>query len=286
MLQTALNLHWNLNKDDCILKKAGITSGFFLSLIPQHRFITFVKKGMKPSLLLLSCLLSLSLTAQTYRTVRGQLKDSITREPIVMASVKNNVSGVTVMTNSKGLFSLPVAPGQLLSFAAVGYHFDTVFYTGTWLLKDTLQLELSSLVVTSLGNVTVSARGLSLLSRYQLDSIQRHNDFFQAAGAAPLPTLSKANSGAGIALNIDRFSKREKRKRNAISFFNENEMEAYINYRYTPELVMKYTGFKDEKLEEFMGKSRPSWEWLRKHPTEVDMSYYINEQLKKYPPAK
>jgi hypothetical protein len=35
-----------------------------------------------------------------------------------------------------------------------------------------------------------------------------------------------------------------------------------------------------------MGKSRPSWEWLRKHPTEVDMSYYINEQLKKYPPAK
>lgn len=238
---------------------------------------------MRTFLLLLCCLLSLSLTAQTYRTVRGQLKDSATREPIVMASVKNNVSGVTVMTNSKGIFSLPVAPGQLISFAAVGYHFDTVFYTGTWLLKDTLQLELSSLVMTSLGNVTVSARGLS---RYQLDSIQRHKDFFQAMGASPLPTLSQANSGAGIALNIDRFSKREKRKRNAISFFNDNEMEAYINYRYTPELVMKYTGLKDEKLEVFMGKSRPSWEWLRKHPTETDMAYYINEQLKKYPPAK
>jgi hypothetical protein len=231
----------------------------------------------------LSLFLVLSLSAQPYRTVRGQLLDSATREPIAMASVKNNASGATVMTNSKGFFTLPVAAGQLLSFAAVGYHFDTIYYTGTLLLKDTLQLELSALVVTSLGNVTVSARGYS---RYQLDSMQRSQDFFQSMGRSPLPTLSQANSGAGIALNIDRFSKREKRKRNAIRFFNENEKEAYINYRYTPELVSKYTGLKDEKLEEFMGKSRPSWEWLRQHTSEIDMAYHINEQLKKYPPAK
>lgn len=237
------------------------------------------------SLLLIwgTLLMAISLSAQPYRTVRGQLTDSATREPIVLASVKNTVSGVTVMTNSKGYFSLPVAAGQLLSFAAVGYHFDTVYYTGTLLLQDTLQLQLSALVVTSLGNVTVTARGWS---KYQLDSMQRQQDFFQAMGRSPLPTLSQANSGAGIALNIDRFSKREKRKRNAIRFFDDNEKEAYINYRYTPELVAKYTGLKDEKLQEFMGKSRPSWEWLRKHPSETDMAYYINEQLKNHPPAK
>lgn len=237
------------------------------------------------SLLLIwgTLLMAISLSAQPYRTVWGQLTDSATREPIVLASVKNTVSGVTVMTNSKGYFSLPVAAGQLLSFAAVGYHFDTVYYTGTLLLQDTLQLQLSALVVTSLGNVTVTARGWS---KYQLDSMQRQQDFFQAMGRSPLPTLSQSNSGAGIALNIDRFSKREKRKRNAIRFFDDNEKEAYINYRYTPELVAKYTGLKDEKLQEFMGKSRPSWEWLRKHPSETDMAYYINEQLKKYPPAK
>ncbi|MFM7357760.1 MAG: hypothetical protein ACKO1T_04210 [Sediminibacterium sp.] len=237
------------------------------------------------SLLLIwgTLLMTISLSAQPYRTVRGHLTDSATREPIVLASVKNTVSGVTVMTNSKGYFSLPVAAGQLLSFAAVGYHFDTVYYTGTLLLQDTLQLQLSALVVTSLGNVTVTAGGWS---KYQLDSMQRLQDFFQAKGRSPLPTLSQANSGAGIALNIDRFSKREKRKRNAIRFFDDNEKEAYINYRYTPELVAKYTGLKDEKLQEFMGKSRPSWEWLRKHPSETDMAYYINEQLKKNPPAK
>lgn len=239
---------------------------------------------MKSLLLIWGTLfMAISLSAQPYRTVRGQLTDSATREPIVLASVKNTVSGVTVMTNSKGYFSLPVAAGQLLSFAAVGYHFDTVYYTGTLLLQDTLQLQLSALVVTSLGNVTVTARGWS---KYQLDSMQRQQDFFKAMGRSPLPTLSQANSGAGIALNIDRFSKREKRKRNAIRFFDDNEKEAYINYRYTPELVAKYTGLKDEKLQEFMGKSRPSWEWLRKHPSETDMAYYINEQLKNHPPAK
>jgi hypothetical protein len=236
--------------------------------------------------LLLCCLsifMVLTISAQPYRTIKGHLTDSATREPIALASVKNNTSGVTVMTNSKGYFSLPIAAGQLLSFAAVGYHFDTVYYTGTLLLKDTLELQLSALVISSLGNVTVSSRGWS---RYQIDSLQRQQDFFQAMGRSPLPTLSQSNSGAGIALNIDRFSKREKRKRNAIRFFDDYEKEAYINYRYTPEMVTKYTGLKDEKLQEFMGKSRPSWEWLRKHPSETDMAYYINEQLKKYPPSK
>lgn len=231
----------------------------------------------------LSLLLVVTLQAQPYRTVRGKLVDSATREPIAMASVKNNATGATVMTNSKGFFSVPVAAGQLISFAAVGYHFDTVYYTGTLLLKDTLQLELSALVVTSLGNVTVATRGYS---RYQLDSMQRSQDFFQSMGTSPIPPFSQANFGAGVALNLDRFSKREKKKRNAIRFFYDNEKEAYINYRYTPELVSKYTGLKDEKLEEFMGKSRPSWEWLRQHPGETDMAYYINEQLKKYPPTK
>jgi hypothetical protein len=30
-----------------------------------------------------------------------------------------------------------------------------------------------------------------------------------------------------------------------------------------------------------MQESRPSYEWLRKHKTEEDIKYYINDQLKK-----
>ncbi len=233
---------------------------------------------MKGWLFLFACLFSVSAFAQPSRLMYGYLKDSATGEPIVMASVKNNQSKQTVMTNAKGRFSINLSPNQLISFAAVGYHFDTVYYRGTYLLQDTLQLTLTSLV-TSLGNVTVTSKGMS---RYQMDSLQRHTDFFQSIGSTPIPTVSQANYGAGIALNIDRFSKHEKSKRKAIQYFNDNEEDAYINYRYTAELVNKYTGFKDEKLMEFMSKSRPSWEWLRKHTNEEDLAYYINDQLKKF----
>lgn len=237
---------------------------------------------MKGIVFALALLCISSLYAQPTRVIWGYLKDSATGEAIVMASVKNNQSKQTVMTNSKGRFSLAVSPNQLLSFSAVGYHFDTIYYSSTYLLQDTLQLHLASLV-TSLGNVTVTTRGMS---RYQLDSIQRHQDFFQSMGSSPLPTISPANYGAGVALNIDRFSKREKRKRKAIDYFTESEQEAYINYRYTAELVAKYTGLKEDTLLVFMGKSRPSWEWLRKHPNEEDLAYFINDQLKKFPPEK
>jgi hypothetical protein len=237
---------------------------------------------MKGLVLSFALLCSCSLYAQTNRVIGGYLKDSATGEPIIMASVKNNQSKQTVITNSKGFFTLTVSPNQLISFSAVGYHFDTIYYSNHYLLQDTLQLHLS-LLVTSLTNVTVTAKGMS---RYQLDSLQRHKDFFQAMGSSPLPTVSGANYGAGVALNLDRFSKREKSKRKAIDYFTESEQEAYINYRYTPELVTRYSGLKEDKLIAFMGKSRPSWEWLRKHPKEEDLTYYINEQLKKYPPIK
>ena len=233
---------------------------------------------MKSWFFLLACLFSITAFAQPSRVIYGYLKDSATGEPIVMASVKNNQSKQTVITNAKGRFSITLSPNQLISFAAVGYHFDTVYYRGTYLLQDTLQLTLTSLV-TSLGNVTVTSKGMS---RYQADSIQRHADFFQSIGSSPIPTVSQANYGAGIALNIDRFSKHEKSKRKAIQFFNDNEQEAYIDYRYTAELVNKYTGFKEEKLIEFMNSSRPSWEWLRKHTNEEDLAYYINDQLKQF----
>lgn len=237
---------------------------------------------MKGCFILFACLFTIHVFAQPSKLIYGYLKDSTTGEPIAMASVKNNQSKQTVMTNTKGRFSITISPNQLISFAAVGYHFDTIYYKGTYLLQDTLQLYLSSLL-TSLGNVTVTTKGMS---RYQMDSMQRHADFFKSIGSAPLPTLSQANYGAGIALNIDRFSKHEKSKRKAIQYFTDNEEEAYINYRYTAELVNKYTGLKDEKLTEFMSKSRPGWEWLRKHPKEEDLAYYINDQLKKFPPEK
>lgn len=214
--------------------------------------------------------------AQKRKMVHGYLKDSVTNAPIKLASVRNINTNTTIMTNGSGRFAIEAAENHILSFAAVGYYFDTVLYNTIYTSQDTLYAFLVPLG-RDLGNVTVTSKGMS---RYQLDSIERRKDFLQDIANYTIPTVSQANAGAGIALNLDRFSRHEKNKRKAMRFYETNEKEAYINYRFNTALVQSLTGFKDDKLHMFIQRSRPSYEWLRKHNTEEDIRYYINDQLK------
>lgn len=227
-------------------------------------------------LIVIAMVLVLTVTAQKRKLVYGYLKDSVTNIAIPLASVRNINTNTTVMTNSSGRFAIEASENHILSFAAVGYFFDTLQYNNTYTLQDTLHAFLNPLA-RDLGNVTVSARGMS---QYQLDSIERRNDFLQDIANYTIPTVSQANSGTGIALNLDRFSRHEKNKRRAMQFYETNEKEAYINYRFNTSLVQSLTGFKDDKLHLFIQRHRPSFEWLRKHGAEEDIRYYINEQLK------
>ncbi len=228
--------------------------------------------------LLLVLLFSVAVQAQKKNIVVGVLTDSSTKEPVVLASVSNLDTKKTVMTNSRGIFKIELNNDQVLSFAAVGYYFDTVNFHQKLLKNDTLFLELEPLV-RSLGNVTVTARGMNA---YQLDSIERRTDFMEDMVNYKIPPVSGSNSGAGIALNIDHFSRKEKNKRKAMAFFETNEREAYINYRFPPALVTKYSGLKDEALHMFMQLYRPSYTWLRANKTEEDIKYYINDKLKEF----
>ncbi len=227
-------------------------------------------------ILVLLVIIQTGFSQKNTKIVWGYLKDSSTQEPIILASVTNLNTQKTVMTSAVGRFALLVGAGDVLSFAAVGYHFDTLHYEGPMLLRDTLALILSPLTY-SLGNVTVTAKGMS---RYQLDSMERRKDFLQDIVNYTIPTVSQANSGAGIALNIVRFSKREKRKRKAFAFFEANEKEAYINYRFPSSLVTQYSTLKGDNLQQFMQQYRPTANWLRMHITEEDIKYYINDKLK------
>ena len=242
------------------------------------RKLTFAQRtDMKAVILFLIILLSTVTYAQKKNTtVWGYLRDSITHEPIILASVTNLNMGKTVMTSATGRFTIELTVNQVLSFAAVGYHFDTIHYNRQYLLQDTLALILSPLTF-NLGNVTVTAKGMS---RYQFDSIERRKYFLQDIVNYTIPTISQANSGAGIALNLDHFSRHEKNKRKAFAFFESNEKEAYINYRFASALVTKYSGLRNDDLQQFMQQYRPSVEWLRVHKTEEDIKYYINEKLK------
>jgi 3-methyladenine DNA glycosylase AlkD len=115
-----------------------------------------------------------------------------------------------------------------------------------------------------------------------MDSIERRNDLLHDMVSYKKPTFALSNTGAGLGISIDRFSKHEKSKRRALDFFEAQEREEYINYRYSAQLVAESTGFKDETLRKFIQQSRPSYDWLRDNTTAEDIRYYINDQLKKF----
>lgn len=213
--------------------------------------------------------------AQTI-TLSGWLKDSITHFPIRNGTMLNEKTRAVFQTDANGLFTLKLAPGDLVLAAARGYHSDTLRYS--FLSTDTLTLFLSP-TGDILPNVTVSSR----YNKYQLDSIDRRSTFDLMRGNA-LSTISKQrHEGFGIVLNLDRFTKRKYQdKRNQEKSFESTERIAYINYRYSPTMVAYYTGFKGDTLRQFLYENTPSYQWLRQHTTNEEVIYYMNERLKMF----
>jgi hypothetical protein len=216
--------------------------------------------------------------AQTKKTIQGNVSDGNSGLPIRSASIRNTLTGATVVSHSEGRFSLPVSKGNILAFSATGYYTDTLTVTDSVLALDKLIIGLRVLPAT-LPDVTITGR----FSPYQLDSMERRRNFLALVGEREVPTVSRANDlGFGVGINLDRFSKKEKNRRAARSLFEVTEEEAYINYRWNDSVVNRYTRFTGDELTNFMQTFRPTWEWLRQHTRNDDMLFYINRSRKKY----
>lgn len=231
-------------------------------------------KNISLSILLL--LIGLIGLAQEKRMV-GVITDSFYKTKVSYASITNINGGKTVISDENGIFRLNIEEGNLISIASINHYTDTIYLTSTIIKKDTAYFFLKP-ISKNLKDVTV----VSNVNRYQYDSASRRRLFLQDVGGNKIPLVSNANSGAGVGISLDRFSKREKNKRKAYEIFDMLEKEHYINYRFSFQTVIKYTGLTGEKLIEFMTKYRPNYNWLRKNLTEEDIKYYINDKLKEY----
>ena len=209
------------------------------------------------------------------RMVYGYVLDSATYSPVNNAHITNTNSNKNAEVSKPGIFSLYMAPNDLIFFSANGYHFRAVRYN--MMLQDTIIIYLAPLA-HELAAVTVTAKGYT---QYQQDSIKRRNEFLSDIGNKR-PSVSNANAGAGIGLNLDYFSAKEKNKRKGIKLLEEYEKEAYINYRFSPETVMAYTNFTGDTLKQFRYLYTPTYEWLRTHTYEEAILYYINDKVKSF----
>jgi hypothetical protein len=226
-------------------------------------------------LLLLSGLgITVSSYAQRKIMIHGYVLDSVRYSPINNVTVLNTNTNHSVKTNSKGIFTITVGLNDVLYITADGYHFDTIRYH--MMMRDTLYIYLA-LLPHVLPGVTVTAKGYT---QYQLDSIKRNDDFRAAMGNPPKAVADNANSGAGVGISLDYFSKREKDKRKAYKNYTAHEEEMYVRSRFSPEIVQSYTGLTGEALQHFMTLYTPDYEWLRAHTSDEDILYYLNDKLK------
>jgi hypothetical protein len=205
--------------------------------------------------------------------LHGFIKDSSTAFPVGYATVTNSNSKKTATADGSGFFSILAAPNDVLYIQAKGYRYDTLQYA--FLFADSITIFLSP-AETFLPNVTITSKQ----NQYQIDSIERRTTFEQMRGD-PLNTVAKQHEGFGLTINLDRlFKKKYSNKKRQEKMFEKSEEMAYINYRFSPRLVAYYTGLKAEALREFMYRYTPSAQWLRHHPTNTEVVYYINEKLK------
>ena len=210
------------------------------------------------------------------RWISGYLKDSITHFPISGGTISNPATRNKVQTDINGFFRIRVQPNEVLYALAQSYKYDTLRYT--ILFGDTLTIYLEP-AGNILANVTVQAR----YTRYQIDSMERRATFDQMRGQKLGTVSSDRSLGFGIALNLDRFTKKKYRnQKREEAFFEKTEQIAYINYRFSPQLVASYTGLKGEELRRFMYLYTPDYQWLRQHPSNDDIIYYLNDKLKQF----
>lgn len=209
-------------------------------------------------------------------TLNGYLRDSTNHSPIIGGTVMNATTGKSVKTNELGFFRLPVTYNDRLYAVATAYHFDTLTYSPLFVDTVTIYLSPSGAM---LPGVTVTSQ----FSKYQLDSMQRKAAFDAARGPEMHTVANPTSSAFGMNINLDRFFKKKyKNQRRQEHTFGKTEEALYVHSRFSPEMVSSYTGLTGEELRVFLLRYTPSYIWLREHPTDAEIMYYLNDKLKEF----
>ncbi len=202
-------------------------------------------------------------------TVTGTVLDE---NKLVMpgASVFNKNTGKRNYADAGGFYKIDAHQGDSIIFTYVGYITQGIAVpqsSGTYtkdIILEKQQRFLPSLEVKS------------QYTPYQLDSMDRRAQFQPWLDARDIPLAGNAPpEGFGISVSpITRFSRKERDKRKFQKIYVQNEMEKYVDSRYTPLLVSHVTGLKGDSLLLFMQKFRPQYATLRQQPSE-ELIYWI-----------
>jgi hypothetical protein len=226
---------------------------------------------------LLSLVFSSHVRAQVLIT--GTVVDTLSQYPLYPATVLDKTTGRSVYADSAGNYQIMVAPGDLLHFSYVG------FYTQTYQVPLRLTRIIHNVFLMPrtqrLSEVRVNA-----LTPYGKDSLDRATTFGDYLNAPKTRLMDRegdhAEGGFGVSFHpITYFSKAERNKRRFQKMFPNFENDAFIDSRYTPQLVTRLTGLTGDSLAQFLHQFRPAYDFTRA-ASDLEFWSWIKNQYKNW----
>jgi CarboxypepD_reg-like domain len=216
-------------------------------------------------------------TAMGQVRVSGRVFDMSQSIPLQSVSVLSN-SGAGTITDSTGRYTIVVPETDSIWFSYLGK--PTPKYS-VQAIRNFQNFEVALHVnVTELKQVMVKPRN------YKLDSIQNRLDYAKAFDFQKPGIGVSTNPDGGVGLDINEFINmfRFRRNRNMAAFrdrLEREEIDKYIDHRFSRALVIKLTKLHGPDLDTFMIRYRPPL-FLVQNATEYEFQLYIKKSYEKF----
>ncbi|PSK90406.1 hypothetical protein B0I18_108136 [Taibaiella chishuiensis] len=237
-----------------------------------HRTTPYPVRGRGIALALFLLLLHASARGQTY--LGGYVFLSGDDTPLSGASVRNMTNGRSTLATPAGIYLIEAEPGDVIVFSFTGMTADTMKVRES-LLKTGYDVGLQT------GDHTLKT--VTVISSYQLDSLRRQKEYgvYFKKGRGLANKLGPENAFGLTFSPVSFFSRKARNQRRFRKRLIRDEREAYIDYVFSPGWVSKQTGLKDDSLQQFMYRYRPSYQTARTLDRPA-MIAYINNRYKAF----
>jgi hypothetical protein len=222
-------------------------------------------------------LVLLSTTAVSQQVLTGKIRQKTTDAILRSVTVINHTQNKYNISDAGGNYRIPANPGDTITFSSAGYHADT-----TYVEPSILEDKEGYAVYLEPNLVELPSVLVGQMSNYQLDSIQRKDDYawLDYTHQVRLAGDQTPTDGVGIGFSpVTYFSPQQKHLRQLRKRIKSEEKDFYIDSRFPPSYVSMVTGLKGDSLNLFLGRYRPTYKFCR-GATNEDILLYINEKLK------
>jgi hypothetical protein len=223
------------------------------------------------------CLLALTGFTAHAQNISGMVAGA--NERLSGAVITNLSANTKITSDERGMFSISVQKGDTLLTSLFNYKTDTLVYSG----QDYLLIRLKQ-TNRLLKQVDINDTLTNPLNVYNKNKIE-YKDIFWKGDKSKIISFP-ANIGLipsiGIAVNIDKLYNALSKQGHDARRLQRNLLDDYqgsiVDQRFSKSLVGSITGYTGVKLDDFMVKYRPTYQFASKAST-YDMVEYIRKEM-------